>query len=257
MTGRFAFAGALLTLALGLILTGGRAMAESRTLSITAAPAEGVAIPAGAVLDVELLDVSRADAPAKRVASQRFRVSGWPALLRLPYDTAAIDPRLDYRVAARLLAGDRVILRTTTAYPVLTRGASDTVRIELGDAAPSAPPFHPGPGLAGVTWELNDLGGRPPDPGEPPTLVFLADGSFVMFGGCNRFRGEARPADGRVTFPDPIAGTMKMCPPRGMEVEKAMLAALRATVGYRRDGPLLVLIDGAGASVARFRKASG
>lgn len=240
---------------LGLVLAGAPALAESRTLSITATRADDTALPADAVLDVELLDVSRADAPSKQLASQRFRVKGWPALIRLPYDGAAIDPRMEYRVAARLVSGDRVILRTTTAYPVLTRGASDSVRIVLDTTEGPAAAASPETGLSGVTWEVGELGGRALVADDPPTLTFLDDGSFAMFGGCNRFRGKAQPADGRVAFPQPIAGTMKMCPPLRMELEKAMLAALGRTTGYQRNGLLLAFTDEAGVVVMRFRKA--
>lgn len=206
-------------------------MAAPRTLSVTAARADDTAIPADAVLDVELLDVSRADAPSATVASARFRVKGWPALVRLAYDAAAIDPRMEYRVAARLLSGDRVMLRTATAYSVLTRGASDSVRIVLESTEAPVAAASPGPGLAGITWVVGEIGERAVVADDPPTLTFLDGGSFAMFGGCNRFRGKAQPADGSVAFPQPIAGTMKLCPPPRMELEKAMLDALGDTAG--------------------------
>ncbi len=249
--------GVALALCLGLVLGGVPAIAENRTLTVTAARADGAAIPGDAVLEVELLDVSRVDAPSATVASQRFRVKGWPTLIRLRYDSAAIDPRMDYRVAARLMSGDRVLLRTTTAYPVLTRGASDTVRIQLESTGSAVASASPGPVLAGTTWEVSEIGGQALVADDPPTLTFLDDGSFGIFGGCNRFRGKAQPADGRVAFPQPIAGTMKMCPPARMEMEKALLAALDATTGYQRNGPLLAFTDKAGAAVLRFRKAPG
>lgn len=246
-----------LALALGLALAGGKAVAETGALTITVTRADDAAVPADAVLDLALLDVSRADAPAVTVASQRFRVTGWPARVRLRYDRGAIDPRMEYRVVARLLSGERVLLRTTTAYPVLTRGASDSVRIALESAGAPAAEASPGPGLAGITWEASEIGGRALVADDPPTLAFLDDGTFAMFGGCNRFRGKAAPADGRVGFPQPITGTMKVCPPPRMALEQAMLAALGSTAGYRREGPLLALTDRAGVVVASFRKARG
>lgn len=74
--------------ALGLVLflMGVPALAETRFLSITVSRTDGAELPADAVLEVDLLDVSRADAPSARVASQRLRVDAWPASIRLPYE---------------------------------------------------------------------------------------------------------------------------------------------------------------------------
>lgn len=129
-----------MALGIGLLLGESPAVAEVRTLAITATVPEGATIPPGAVLEVDLLGVSRADAPSTPLASQRFRATGWPALIRLRYDSEPIDARMEYRVAARLVSGDRVLLRTTSAYPVLTRNAPAQARIELADTgAPASP----------------------------------------------------------------------------------------------------------------------
>lgn len=250
--------GATLALAVGVLFAGVPAMAESGILSLTATRADATESPTDAVLEVRLLDVSRADAPSATVAAQRFRVEGWPALIRLAYDTAAIDSRMEYRVAARLMSGDRVLLRTTTAYPVLTRGAPDHLSIALErTGAPPAPAAGTDSALAGVTWEASELGGRQLVIENPPTLVFRDDGAFALFGGCNRFRGKVQAADGRLVFPASMAGTRKACPSPRTELEKATLEALASTTGYKRNGPLLVFTNPANLAVARFRKAPG
>ncbi len=239
----------------GLVLAGAPASAEARLLPITATREDDAATPADAVLDVELLDVSRADAAAVRIASQRFRVERWPAALRLRYDDASIDPRMTYVVAARLVSGDSVILRTTSAYPVLTRNAPDSATIVLTNAgrAEAAPP--PGPGITGVSWAVTELGGRALVADDPPTLVFLDDGTFAMFGGCNRFRGKAPAADGRIAFSEPIVGTRRACPAPRMQLERDMLAALWTATRFERNGERLSLANDAGIAVVRLRAA--
>ena len=86
------------------------------------------ALPAGAVVDVRLLDVSRVDAPATLVGRVEIVTRGEqvPLPFSIAYDAAAIDARLRYTVQVTIAVGGRVAYRTTTAHPVLTNGAPAT-----------------------------------------------------------------------------------------------------------------------------------
>lgn len=91
---------------------------------------ERMALPAGAVVRVELRDVSRADASAALVASQEIRpTSQVPIPFELRYDPARIDPRFTYAVSARIEVDGRLWWISDTAHPVLTRGAPDSVEV--------------------------------------------------------------------------------------------------------------------------------
>jgi putative lipoprotein len=245
----------LLLISAPLVLAGVPALAETRTLSVVATFGAGAVLPPDATIEVELLDVSRADASSVRLASRRFRLRAVPALLRLPYDSAAIDERMTYVVAARVVSGDAVVMRTTSAFPVLTRGATDRVEIVLERMGARATEDSGANALAGVTWAATEIGGRALIAEDPPTVLFEEDGGFSMYGGCNRFRGRAEISDGRIAFVEPIAGTMMMCPPQRMSLERDMLDALQATAGYVRSGESLSLTNAAGVVVARFRAA--
>ncbi len=118
-------------------------------------------------------------------------------------------------------------------------------------AAPSSPPEQR---VAGVPWAATEIAGRALLTKDPPTIAFLADGTFSMFGGCNRFRGKADLAPGKISFTSPIAGTRMACPPERMKLEQDMLEALARTAGYERNGPLLSLTTDQGAPTARFHE---
>lgn len=231
----------------------GRALAEPRTLTITARLAEGATLPPDATIEVELLDVSRADAPSTRIAGQRYLLPALPAEMRLDYDAAAIDPRMTYVVSAHVLSGEAVVLRTTSAFPVLTRDASESPEIILEATGGGTPAAAAGSAaIEGIAWTATEIAGRALIAQAPPTIAFEPDGSFAMFGGCNRFRGRATIGDGRITFVEPFAGTRRLCPPDRMKLEDDIVAALQATSGYVRNGPLLSFTNDAGRVTARF-----
>jgi putative lipoprotein len=96
-------------------------------------------VPPGATVTVQLLDVSRADAPSVTVAEQVIEhpEGGAPLSYELPYDPGAIDPGASYTVSARVTRGDELLFVTDTHNPVLSRGASDRADVRL---APVSPP---------------------------------------------------------------------------------------------------------------------
>jgi copper homeostasis protein (lipoprotein) len=101
---------------------------------------ERVALVGGAVAEVTLEDVSRADAPATIVGRVRLEPSGQvPLRFELPFDRNRIDPSHRYGVRARILEGDRPVFATTQATLVLTQGREDHVDLVLSRIAASKP----------------------------------------------------------------------------------------------------------------------
>jgi uncharacterized lipoprotein YbaY len=98
--------------------------ALSGVLTGTVAYLQRSALPPEAVIQVQLLDVSKADAPATLIASQTIEAKGQqaPIPFALTYDPAAIDPKNLYTVAASIKVGGELQWISTTVYPVLTRG---------------------------------------------------------------------------------------------------------------------------------------
>lgn len=84
-----------------------------------------IALPSGSVVEVQLQDVSRADAQAQIIASQTITTAGEnvPIPFRLSYDPAQIDPRFTYALSARITINGELRWINTESYAVLTHDA--------------------------------------------------------------------------------------------------------------------------------------
>ena len=110
-----------------------RARTEPLRVTGTVAFRERMALDPSVDIVVQVLDVSRMDAPAVVLAEQRFRANGKqvPFPFELSVDPARIDPRMRYTVSARMLQGDQLLFVTDTAYPVLTLRHGNTASLML------------------------------------------------------------------------------------------------------------------------------
>lgn len=91
-----------------------------------------VTMPAAAVFEATLEDVSRADAPAVVIASVRMeRLDPPPFRFRIPYDPAKIVPGHRYVVRARITLNEVLRFTTDTAYPVLGPDGNKHVKLQL------------------------------------------------------------------------------------------------------------------------------
>ena len=84
-----------------------------------------------------------------------------------------------------------------------------------------------------------------------PSATF-ADARVAGFTGCNRFTAEYA-IDGETLRIGPIASTRMACMPPADEVERVYLDALNRVKGCRVDNSELVLVDGDGAELLRYR----
>ena len=100
------------------------ASAEQATLEGTVWYRQRSALPEDAVVEVRLLDVSRADAPATVLArTQIVPTTQVPIAFTLHYDAAQIQPAHSYALQAKILLGDALLFISTERYEVLTRNA--------------------------------------------------------------------------------------------------------------------------------------
>lgn len=92
-----------------------------------------MALPAQAVIEVQLQDVSRADAPATVVAQEKFALGqrSAPVPFTLKYDTAKIDPKHTYAVNAKILLAGELRFVNKETYRVLTLGNPNKVDMVL------------------------------------------------------------------------------------------------------------------------------
>jgi putative lipoprotein len=92
-----------------------------------------VALPPGAVIKVQLADVSRAGAPAIVLGEQLIAAGGRqpPFGFEIAYDPAKIDPRFTYAVQARIEHEGKLLFINDQRYSVITRGAPNHVDMVL------------------------------------------------------------------------------------------------------------------------------
>lgn len=201
---------------------------------------ERMAMPAGAKLIVELLDVSRADAPSVVLAKTEMEGIGQvPVPFLLAFDAGKLDQRMRYQVAARLEAAGRVFFRTTQAYAVLNGQPTKGLELMMQRVSASA-------GLEGSSWVLEKINGKASAAGVSTTLVFGDGGKVNGKGGCNSYFAQAK-VDGQKLEISKAGSTMMACPGAKMEQESAYLKALGKVKSWKREGAKLVLeTDGAG-----------
>lgn len=96
----------------------------------TATYKERIALAPGAVLEVTLEDVSRADAPAVVIGRTRVESLGAPPFhFSITFDPAKVQVTHRYAVRARITLSDQLLFTTDTVQPVL--GASDRTSVDL------------------------------------------------------------------------------------------------------------------------------
>ncbi len=229
------------------------AMAATDSIRGSAGTRERLALPAGTVLEVELLDVSNADAPALVVGSASIPVvRPAPIPFSLSYDPAVIDPTHAYALAARLVQDGRTLLRSAAVTPVLTNGADASADILLvaADAEAAATP-EPAPSIVG-TWIAEEIAGAPAADKVVSWLSLTDSGRAQGQGGCNSFSGTYTAEDGTLAF-GPLAATRRACPEPAMTQEARFFAALAASKAARIEDGKLVLLDASGAPTARLQ----
>jgi putative lipoprotein len=93
---------------------------------------EKIALTPSAVVQIMLVDVSRADAAAVVIGEQVIKGPGQaPIDFEIVYDPAKIDPSFSYAIQVRIMEGDELAFTTDTRYPVITRGSPTRVDIVL------------------------------------------------------------------------------------------------------------------------------
>jgi putative lipoprotein len=92
-----------------------------------------MALPSDAMIEVKLLDVSRADAPATVIAEEKITLGDRqvPVPFELKFDPGKIEAKHLYSVSGRILVDGQLRFTSDKAYPVLTRGNPTHVELLL------------------------------------------------------------------------------------------------------------------------------
>lgn len=107
--------------------------AGTGTITGTVAYLQRVALPPSAIIQVQLQDVSRADAPAKTIAQEKITLGNRqvPVPFELKFDPERIDAKHTYALSARIVVDDKLRFINDKSYPVLTRDNPSRVEIIL------------------------------------------------------------------------------------------------------------------------------
>jgi putative lipoprotein len=101
-------------------------------------------------------------------------------------------------------------------------------------------------------WRVETVAGRAVSADAKLSIEIGADGVVSGSGGCNRFHGSAKIAEGGALSFGPTASTRMMCEPEVSELEAGFFKSLEGVRGWRRDAAGLVLLDAAGDPVLRL-----
>ena len=219
------------------------AFADTKLLEGTVTYRERMALPPGATVEVELVDVSLADAPARTLVQIAVTPQGQvPVPWRLEYDPAQIMPGHSYALQARIAADGRLLFITAERHAVFTGDGPDRADIvvqRVNDAGSASP--------AG-SWLAQEIDGGGVSDSVRTLLDIGADGSVSGRGGCNSMGGNATIEGGNIRF-GRIVATQMACAPAAMEQEGKFFAALEEVRAWRLDGDRLELLDAGGAVI--------
>jgi len=241
-------------------------LASAYTVEVTAADAtlagiatyrERTTLPAAAVLEATLEDISRADAPAivlgkARVASpQRI-----PIKFSIIYDAKRIVANHRYVVRARITNGEQLLFVSDSAAAVDFSQSSPVEVVLRRIGTEEMPSTSAVLALENTNWRLTTLGKQSFVAAEQKREPFIrlqsGDKSVVGFGGCNQMMGGYTLNGDKLAFSQ-LAGTMMACQ-GGMETESAFHAALGKVARWRIGGQQLELLDSSGITLARFEQ---
>lgn len=232
-----------------IVSLAGDSLAAAAVLKGHVTSGEKVALPANAVAEISLLDVSLADAPSVVIAKTTLQPRKMPFTYRLRYDAAKLNPNMRYALQVRITVAGELIYITTEHIAVTGKERRVDARMsKVGDEA------NAGPALWN-DWVVQSIRGVN-QVGKGVSLTLSSDGSVSGNAGCNRINGTLSVSgDDGLSF-GPMASTRKMCPPEVMQREQAFIAALGQTRKQRVKAAdeTLYLLDARGKTLAVLKR---
>jgi putative lipoprotein len=233
--------------ALAALVPASPAFAATRRLTGSVSYRERIALPPHAVLEVRLLDVSLADAPAKTLAVTRVKTRHrMPIPYRLRYDDSRIRRNHSYALQAQITVDGKLWFVTTTRHSVFTGGRDQTdIKVERVSGSGGDETGDPR-----GKWLAESIRRRGVIDNLQTMLEIGRDGRVSGSGGCNRISGKAEISGSRISF-GPVASTRMACVPAAMDQEAKFLEALGDARKWRIDDRRgkLYLLDAQGGEV--------
>lgn len=203
-------------------------------ISGRAAYRERIALLPGSIFDVQLLDVSRMDAPATIISRQTRVLNQEQVPLQFLLDVREhkLKTNMRYAVRATISTSDGALAWSTdTSYPVNpSLPAQDLGTLKLVRVASSPS----GANLLKATHLIGDINGAAPYAGSVVSVTFGNDGRISGETGCNNFMGSYT-AEGKSIGIGPLATTRKLCTPELNDQEARVLAVMRDVTSWEID----------------------
>ena len=240
----------------GLLLVACSSGSSEATVSGNVVSKESVTLPDGATIQVQIQDVSLADAAAKIIGEETIDGGGksLPIPYEVAYDASTIEDRNSYSMSVRIEDKDgSLIYISDTNTPVITNGSpTQNVDINVVSTAPKAPASG---SIHNIEWQWRELSGGAVNPAqtipnpENYTIIFREDGTFTGKADCNAIAGEYTNDGGRFSI---MLGpsTMAACPEGSLAPDYTRL--LNNVVAGGPSGPDLALESAGGAERMTF-----
>lgn len=236
-------------LLIGMLAVPDMAMAEEKTISGEVLYRERIALPPHAVLTVQLVDVSLADAPSTVIGQQKIDPAGQvPIKFEVRFDPVAIRTGMTYTLQARITVDDRLWFINDERYSVDPLNAVPQSMVLKMVSQASEPAKDD---IFDREWVVEQIGGADVLDAPPSTLRIDPAGGVTGRGACNNFFGQAK-VDGKAITFGPLGSTFMACEQAVMDQEHRYHQALGQVTSYRLDGGKLILADKDGKDILRF-----
>lgn len=227
------------------------ALADDILISGSVFYRERMALPESASLSVDLVDLSQTT--GKPIGSAVVHPTGQvPIAFRLSVPADSMASGKTYGLIARIEVDKYAWFANAEPIPIDPAKLTDPVSVlvkRVNEQTGSNPVGSSA--VKGIVWRLTALGAKDADPDVTTTLIFQEDGSFSGSGGCNRIGGSAK-FDGAALKMSDVLSTMMACEDAKSTQEREFLEVLPKVASHAVDGDTLVLMDSAGAAVARM-----
>lgn len=223
--------------------------AENAVVEGTVMYRERMMLPQGAQVQVELADVSLADAPATVLASITVSdATASPIPFTLEYDPALLQGGQSYALQARITHEGRLLFINDTRH-AFQQGDTD---VEIMVRRVAANEDRQDVSIYG-SWLAEDIAGGGVIDTAQTTLILAEDGAVSGRGGCNSYGGTATIEQDKISFGQ-LVSTQMACPEALMNQESKFFEVLGQAAAFRVDAGQrkLFLLDGAGETIVRF-----
>lgn len=241
-------------LVIGMLATAPMAsFAAEKTISGEVLYRERIALPPNAVLTVQLVGISLADAPASVVGKQVVDPAGQvPIKFTIAFDPAVIQGKAQYILEARITVDNTIWFINDIRHsvdPLEAPSQSMVLKMVRQSETPAAP------SIFDATWLVDDVAGSALGGEGRVTFAVGTDGKVSGRGPCNSYFGTAEIHDGTIEVGD-IGATMMACAPDLMEQEKKFLEVLGKAARFRVGNGKLILSDSAAKDIMHLSAGS-